>query len=146
MTKTKLTQKQSKQSKELQEKYYRALADYRNLEKRIQKERQVFTQLATASLIDKILGYLDNLDRAINFHPETWLKSLRQQLFDVLSTEGVEEIEAFKLQFNPETMDCVEVVPGNQNIVKNVIQKGYRLNGKIIRPARVEVGSGVKKP
>ena len=43
-------------------------------------------------------------------------------------------------------MDCIEVVPGNQNIVKNVIQKGYRLNGKIIRPVRVEVGSGVKKP
>lgn len=143
MAKTKLAQKQSK---ELQEKYYRALADYRNLEKRIQKERQAFTQLATASLIDKILGYLDNLDRAINFHPETWLKSLRQQLFDILSTEGVEEIKALKLQFNPETMDCIEVVPGNQNIVKNVIQKGYRLNGKIIRPVRVEVGSGVKKP
>jgi len=130
----------------LREKYHRALADYRNLEKRTQKERQIFTQLATASLVDKILSYLDNLDRAIDFHPETWLKSLRQQLLDILSTEGVEEIKALKLQFNPETMDCVEVVPGIQNIVKNVIQKGYLLNGKIIRPVRVEVGSGVKKP
>jgi molecular chaperone GrpE len=129
----------------LREKYHRALADYRNLEKRVQKERQIFTQLASASLVDKILSYLDNLDRAIDFHPETWLKSLRQQLLDILGTEGVQEIKALKLQFNPETMDCVEVVPGTQNIVKNVIQKGYLLNGKIIRPARVEVGSGVKK-
>jgi len=62
----------------------------------------------------------------------------------VLQSEGVEEIEVLGKVFDPEKMDCVTMIRGKKNRVVGVVKKGYSLNGKIIRPAEVEVGCGQK--
>lgn len=127
---------------ELEDSWKRALADYHNLEKRIAKQQQNFVRLANVSLIDKLLGVLDDLERALEHIKDEGLKMVHTQFWDVLSTEGVEEIKAQGEKFDPETMDCVEMVPGPKNKVIKVQLKGYSLNSHVIRPAKVEVGKG----
>ena len=131
--------------KDLENKWKRALADYRNLEKRIEKERSSLVKFLSAGLIDKLLGVLDDLERAEKHLKNKGLTLAVNQFKQVLRTEGVEEIKAQGKAFNPETMDCSEITGGPKNKVVNVIEKGYRIEKKVIRPAKVSVGGGKKK-
>ena len=99
-------------------------------------------RLANASLIDKLLGVLDDLERATNHIKDHGLKLILNQFKSVLETEGVQQIQAKGEEFNPETMDCVDMVPGPKNKVVKVLLKGYKLNDHVIRPAKVQVGKG----
>lgn len=128
--------------KDLENKWKRALADYQNLEKRINAEKEGFVQFANAKLIDKLLGALDDLERAEKHLKNHGLTMAIDQLRSVLATEGVARIKAKGEKFNPETMDCTEMMKGPKNIVVEVIEKGYKLNDKVIRPAKVKVGKG----
>jgi molecular chaperone GrpE len=128
--------------KELEGNWKRALADYQNLEKRIETQQKTFVRLANASLIDKLLGVFDDLQRATEHINDHGLKLVLNQLKSVLGTEGVEEIETDGKEFNPETMDCTEMVPGPENKVVKTLIKGYTLNNHVIRPAKVQVGKG----
>lgn len=138
---TKLT----KQVDDLTEKWKRALADYHNLEKRIKQERQSFIKFSNSSLIDKLLSVVDSLEKTQDHLKDKGLDLAIDQFKSILTSEGVEEIKALKQKFNPETMDCAEVVNGPENIITEVLQKGYYLNGKILRPAKVKVGKDQKK-
>jgi molecular chaperone GrpE len=128
--------------KELEENWKRALADYQNLEKRVSQQQQSFVRLANASLIDKLLGVFDDLERASEHIKDHGLKLILNQFRSVLESEGVKEIETEGKDFDPETMDCTEMVPGPKNKVIKVLLKGYRLNDHVIRPAKVQVGKG----
>jgi molecular chaperone GrpE len=128
--------------KELEENWKRALADYQNLEKRVSQQQKTFVRLANASLIDKLLGVFDDLERASEHVKDHGLKLVLSQFRSVLETEGVKEIETEGKEFDPETMDCTEMVPGPKNKVVKVLLKGYRLNDHVIRPAKVQVGKG----
>jgi molecular chaperone GrpE len=125
---------------QLQNKLNRSLADYSNLEKRIESQRQLFVTLATTSLLSKIIEVLDDLYLSNQHLKNAGLKMVIDKFVSVLESEGIEEIVAEKQTFNPESMDCVEVAPGIQDEVVAVKKKGYRLNGHIIRPAQVIVG------
>jgi len=125
---------------QLQNKLNRSLADYSNLEKRIENQRQLFVTLATTSLLSKIIEVLDDLYLSNQHLKDSGLKMVIDKFVSVLESEGIEEIETEKLTFNPESMDCVEVAPGKQDQVISVKKKGYRLNGHVIRPAQVVVG------
>jgi molecular chaperone GrpE len=127
---------------ELEENWKRAIADYHNLEKRIKDQQKNFVRLANASLIDKLLGALDDLERATLHLKDDGLNIIYEQFWEVLTSEGVSEIKAQGRRFNPETMDCVEMTMGPKNKVTKVQLKGYSLNDQVIRPARVEVGKG----
>lgn len=126
---------------QLQNKLNRSLADYSNLEKRIENQRQLFITLATTSLFSKIIEVLDDLYLSNQHLKDPGLKMIIDKFVSVLEAEGLEEISAEKHVFNPETMDCVEVASGKQDQVISVKKKGYRLNGHVIRPAQVVVGS-----
>ncbi len=128
------------QVKELTEKWKRALADYANLEKRIEQEKSAFVKFASAGLIDKLLSVLDDLERAETHLRDKGLTLALDQLRTVLKTEGVEEIKVEGQKFNPEEMDCQEMTKGEKNKVMKVMEKGYKLNQKILRPAKVKVG------
>lgn len=128
----------------LEENWKRALADYNNLEKRVSDQQQTFVRLANASLVDKLLGVLDDLERAVDHIKDKGLNLVLDQFREVLDSEGVKEIEAKGEEFDPETMDCVEMAPGEENKVVKVQLKGYTLNDHVIRPAKVEVGIGKK--
>lgn len=135
-------EKLRKRVEELENNWRRALADYQNLEKRTVQEREKFVKWANATLIDKLLGVLDTLEKAVDHLKDKGLKSALDQFRIVLESEGLKEVKTVAEEFNPETMDAVEMVKGNKNKVVEVVLKGYMLNDKILRPAKVKVGRG----
>lgn len=125
---------------ELEDKLARTLADYSNLEKRIESQRQFFATLASASIMTKIIDALDDLNLAADHLKDPGLSMALDKLKNVLKTEGLEEIDAQGKEFDPKTMDCVNVAQGTQDLVISVSKKGYILNGECLRPAQVTVG------
>ncbi len=122
----------------------RALADYANLEKRVAREKEEFVKQATAQLMDKLFSVLDDLELCEEHLKDKGVTLVKDRFKEVLESEGVEEIEALGKNFEPETMDAVELVPGQKNRVMEVVLRGYKLNEKVLRPAKVKVGQRKK--
>lgn len=142
MTKTKKTVKITTIDKhqELEDQLKRALADYQNLERRVEEERKLLSQLSAALLIEKLLPILDNLENAQKHLADEGLEIVVKQLKDVLTSEGVAEIQAEGHQFDPKLHEATEVTEGeNDNVVVKVTRKGYKINDKVIRAAQVVV-------
>jgi molecular chaperone GrpE len=144
MAKKKTKQVESK-LEDLENRLKRALADYANLEKRMVREKGDFVKLANAQLLDKMLSVLDDLERSEDHLENKGLSMACDQFREVLASEDVEEIKALGKKFDPETMDAAEIVPGPKNQVVEVVLKGYLLNDRVLRPAKVKVGQGGKK-
>lgn len=127
-------------SKQLEEQLKRALADYQNLERRVEEERRLLGRLSSAILIEKFLPVLDNLENAKKHIDDQGLEMVIRQFKDILKTEGVEEIVAEGSKFDPNLHEATEVVEGqNDGIIARVIRKGYKINNKVLRPAQVLV-------
>jgi len=129
---------------DLDNKWKRAVADYLNLEKRIEKEKQFFVLLANSQLLRNIIDLVDDIDRCSEHLNDQGLCLTRQKFHDLLKNEGVEQINPEAQEFNPEIMEAIEQVPGEKNKVVEVIDPGYKLAEKILRPAKVKVGVGDK--
>ncbi len=127
----------------LDDKFKRALADYQNQEKRHQTQKTFLAKFANEALLDKILPVIDDLERAQAHLHDAGLGHVLKQFQQVLSGEGLTPIESDGADFDPETMDCAEVVAGPKDQVVRTVSKGYRLFEKVLRPAKVEVGNGV---
>jgi molecular chaperone GrpE len=128
------------QIEELNDKLARSLADYVNLEKRIETQRQFFFTMAVSSIIVKMVDILDDLYLAQEHLKDQGLEIAIGKFVSVLKSEGLEEVDVLGKTFNPETMDCVDTCDGKQNTVTSVKKRGYALNGQNIRPAQVVVG------
>ena len=127
-------------NRELEDQLKRALADYQNLERRVEEERRILGQLSSAILIEKFLPVLDNLENAQSHLKDQGLEIVLKQFKDILREENVEEVETEGSQFDPNWHEATEVVEGpNEGMVVKVIRKGYKLNGKVLRPAQVVV-------
>lgn len=120
----------------------RALADYANLEKRVEREKSDFIKLANAQLLDKLLPILDDLGLYEKHLKDKGVSLVYNRFREVLTSEDLEEVKALGEKFDPETMDCVEIVAGPKNQVMEVVLKGYLFNNKVLRPAKVKVGQG----
>lgn len=132
--------KTKKDHKQLEDQLKRALADYRNLERRVEEERKLLGQLSSAILIEKFLPVLDNLENAQAHLNDQGLDMVVKQFKDVLAQEGVEEIEAEGSKFDPKLHEAVETQEGeNDDVVAKVLTRGYKLNGNVLRPAKVVV-------
>jgi len=127
----------------LEEKLARSLADYSNLEKRIDSQRQLFATLATTSILSNMVEVLDNFYLAQKHLNDPGLKMAIDKFDSVLKTEGLEEINPLGLEFDPQSMECIETVEGKENFVIEVKKLGYKLNGHVIRPAQVSVGKNL---
>lgn len=138
MAKTK--KENENKNKELDEKYLRALADYQNLEKRVDREKENFVKFANAVLILKMIPVLDNLERANEHLKDQGIELVIKQFKDALSSEGVKEIEAKGSQFDPQLHEAIEKVSGDEGKVMEVLEKGYLMGEKVIRPAKVKIG------
>lgn len=125
---------------DLENKWKRAVADYINLEKRIEKEKKVLVEFSNAQLLDKILPILDELKICSEHLKDKGLKIVLAKFDEILKSEGIKEIKALAEEFNPELMDAVEIVAGPKDKVVKVVLKGYLLNDKVLRPAKVKVG------
>lgn len=130
-----------------EEQLKRAVADYRNLEKRIQEDGLMVAQYSKAQLVNKILPALDSLDQAVagasgSEAESGWLKGVLmaiKQLRQALAEEGLLEIDTSG-KFDPLLHEAVDVREGENDKILEVVVRGYTLNGKMIRPAKVVVG------
>ncbi len=127
---------------DLEEQLKRAVADYRNLENRNREERLEFIKFANRTLLEQLLPAFDTLLLAEKYAEDENFKITVKHVLDVLKNAGIERIETVGQNYNPTTMEAVEVVDGNEGEVIEETQPGFSLNGKIIRPARVKVGKG----
>lgn len=118
----------------------RALADYQNLERRITEEKGAWIRLANKDLILKLLPVLDNLFLAQKHISDEGLSLSIKKFSDALSEEGVERIETDNKDFDPNTMECVSVVVGEENKVLEEVRPGFIMNETVLRPAQVLVG------
>jgi len=129
----------------LEHKWKRAVADYANLEKRIEKEKQSFVKYSSLKLLEKLLPILDDLEAAEKHLKDQGLILAVNKLREILKIEGVEEIKTQGEEFQPELMEAIEIVEGQKNRVIEVVNKGYLLDDKILRVAKVKVGGGKER-
>ncbi|MCX7912362.1 MAG: nucleotide exchange factor GrpE [Dehalococcoidales bacterium] len=128
----------------------RAQADFINYKRRAEQERQEYAATANASLLQSILPVLDDLERALAQIPEKyahddWVEGIRlveRKFRAVLEANGVKPIAALGMAFDPALHEAVKQEKGEEGIVIAELQKGYTLNNRLLRPARVVVGSG----
>lgn len=129
-----------KQAEEFKNKYLRALADYQNLEKRVNEEKFEIMKMANKNLLVKILPFLDNLEKAEIFIKDEGLKISKNHFLQILKETGLEEIDLLNKDFDPNLAEAVDIVPGKEdNKVMEVLRKGYKFEEKILRVAQVKV-------
>lgn len=126
--------------KNLEDQLKRAVADYRNLENRVQEERIEFVKFANKNLLENLLPAFDTIILASQYSEDQSLQVTVKYLLDILKQAGVEKVETIGQKFDPVTMEAIEVIAGNEGEVVEESQPGFTLHGKILRPARVKVG------
>ncbi len=137
----------------LNDKYLRLAADFDNYRRRTLKERQELILTAGEDLIVGILPVLDDFERAYEMlHKASGDNStaiegtelIYNKLFSFLTSKGLKEIEAVGSELNTDFHEAIAQVPvedpQKKNRIIEVLQKGYTLNGKVIRFAKVVVG------
>lgn len=130
--------------------YLRAQAELSNARKRFEKQRAITYVNANADMVSKLLPVLDDYERALDTVPEAvsedaWYQGIQlvyRKLLGVLEAMGVAEIEAINQPFDPHVHEALgqepsdEVESGN---VSRVMQKGYQIGDRVVRPALVYV-------
>lgn len=132
---------------EHKERYQRLLADFENYKKREEANRVDFKKFASSSLIEKLLPVIDNLDRALAKADENdafveGVLMTRKELMKVLENEGLEEIPSDGCEFDHNVHQAVLAEDSDEvesNHIIETFQKGYKLNGRLLRPAMVKV-------
>lgn len=142
-----------KKSEEYLAGWQRARADFLNYKKEEMERIGEILKYANENFILKILPILDNFEKAAKEIPEDKKKDkflegllqLKNQLRDFLKSQGVEEIKTLGEKFDPNLHEVTEPVAAEvqvgkeSGIIIEEVQKGYKLPGKVIRPARVKV-------
>lgn len=134
-----------KEAEEWKNKYLRALADYQNLVKRTEEDMRDMRLYATEQFLRKLLPVVDTLEIAMHHVKDEGLDLAIKELHAVLNVYGVEKIDVVGKPFDPHVMDCIEVVEGEKDHVVKVLNAGYRMHGKLLRPSKVQVGGGIQK-
>jgi len=128
--------------------YLRALADYENYRRRVERERATAARSGKREIILSLLEVLDGFDRAlqhISDDPSSvsdGVQALHRKLLGLLKEQGVTPLKSLGEPFNPELHDAIgsvqseEVEPG---AVAEEVQRGYRWGDDLLRPARVRV-------
>ncbi len=135
--------------------WHRSAADFANYKRRTDEERATLAQFSNALLIGKVLGVLDDFDRALENVPadahDPWVEGVRlteRKLRNVLESEGVTPIEAVGEPFDPNLHEAVvheETADHPDNQVIGELQRGYRLHDRVIRPSLVRVANNPKE-
>lgn len=131
------------------EKYVRLMAEFQNYKKRVAKEKNDIREYATEKLVMELLPVLDNFERALaasaEDDPAGYAKGMElifTQMVTELQKSGLAEVEAEGQDFDPTKHNAV-MTEENEELesgkVSKVLQKGYALNDKVIRPSMVAV-------
>jgi len=132
------------------DKYLRTVADLDNYKKRAARERADYIKYANENILKGLISILDNMERAREHAGnskdfDSFLEGLdliQGQFRDLLARFGVETIETKDREFDPNVHEAVMSVPGsgkNDNHIVEEFEKGYILNGRLLRPAKVSV-------
>ena len=130
--------------------YTRKLAEFQNFTKRKENEVAEMRKYASEGIIVKLLDNIDNLERAVDASKESQnfdsliegVDMILNNLKNLLTEEGVEEIEAAGKEYDPyehKAMITENKEELDDNVVVQVFQKGYKMKGKVVRPAMVTV-------
>jgi len=133
--------------------WQRAAADFQNYRRRTEQERDATLGLANEALLSKLLGHVDDFDRALaNMPPELqdvgWVEgiiAIDRKLRQLLDSEGLTPIEAVGRPFDPHEHEAVvreERSDVAEGIVTAELQRGYRIRDRVLRPAMVVVATG----
>jgi molecular chaperone GrpE len=138
----------------LEDRLLRLAADFDNYKKRVARERQELVTLANERLVKELLPILDDLERALVAaaeHEEARLEEgvrlVRRELGALLERNGVKEIDTDGA-FDPNVHEALLVQPSeaDEGAVIDVVQKGYTLGDRVVRPARVVVAGPPPAP
>jgi molecular chaperone GrpE len=133
--------------------WQRMKADFVNAQRIAEEDRKKILKFAKEDVLQELLPVLDSFEMAFS-HKESWEKAdkvwrdgmerVHNQLLSILSANGLEEFNPLGETFDPAAHIAVQSVPAraaaDDHTVMAVLQKGYRLNGKVVRPAKVAVG------
>jgi len=124
------------------QKYLLLYSDFENYKRRTQKEKEEYSSVANKKILLDILPTLDNFERAGAL--EDGIQLIYDNLKKTLTKSGLKEVEAKGLVFDPDMMEAITQIAADVDMVGkivDVVEKGYMLNGKIIRFAKVVVGA-----
>lgn len=136
----------NERAEDFENKYLRAHAEMQNIQRRANEERQSLQRYRSQDLAKKILPSLDNLERALQVEGLTedvkkGIEMVRDSLIQALKEEGVEEVSLES--FDPNLHMAVQTVPADDenpaDSIAQVLQKGYKLHERLLRPAMVVV-------
>src|SRR5437763_12762193 len=142
-------QKLKEERDSLYERLLRKQAEFDNYKKRVDRERSEFVQSASADLMKELLNALDSFDMAIR-NASTDERTLQgfqliyKQLLDTMGRFGLKAIEAQGQKFDPNFHQAVTTTPTDgveENTILDEMRKGYLLNGRLLRPAMVNVAT-----
>lgn len=143
-------QEAEKKAAENYDKYLRSVAEFDNYRKRAIREKADAINYGNEKLLQDVLPLLDGIDRALDQADKagdfeafkTGLRLLREQFAGCLKKHGVESIDTLRQDFDPnlhEAMLQVDSPDHEHNKVVNEFEKGFLLNGRLLRPAKVSV-------
>ncbi len=130
------------------ERYMRLMAEFQNYKRRAAKEKTDTLQYANEKIVADILPVLDNFERALTTETEDiegYTKGMQlifEQLYKALENAGLEEIKALDEDFDPNVHNAVmtdNVEDKDDGKITKVLQKGYKLRDKVVRPSMVAV-------
>jgi molecular chaperone GrpE len=130
--------------------WQRAEADFSNYKKRTEQERDELRRFGNVSLIINLLPVIDDFERAFgsldaNLAGLSWFDGIiliYRKLQQLLENAGVRPIEADGEAFDPRLHEAVAHVDGDEGKVVSVVQRGYKMHDRVLRPAMVVVGKG----
>lgn len=146
-------EKAQAEAEQFRDRYLRAMADMDNFRKRSVREREEMSKFGIGQFIEKLLPVVDHFElglQAARQHPEAkpvteGFEMVSRQLERVLTDSGVEAEDPLGEAFDPQQHECIAHQPSpevDEDHVMAVVKKGYRLNGRLLRPASVVVSSG----
>lgn len=138
---------QKKAYGELNDRFLRLAADFENFRRRTEKERESIIALANERFAVDLLEVMDNFERALksdDSHLREGLEQIWQLMSAQLQRHGIKPIDSLKKSFNPAEHDAIAHVPSGdpEGTVIDEVSRGYRMNGKVIRHAKVAVSKG----
>lgn len=138
-----------KEKDEWKDKCLRAMAEMHNARKRLEKEREEFIRFALSEFLKELLSVVDNFERALESRDESngrpfqeGVTLIYRQLMDLLRKQGVKPVENRDNKFDPNVHQALvsEEVEGiNEPEIAEILQKGYWLHDRLLRPALVKV-------
>ena len=140
--------RKAEEADKLYEKLVRLQADFENYKKFTERQKTEYLKFGTQRILKEIIKIYDDLKRAIKDHEDSplicGLKLILNNFSALLKGEGVEPIPAEGELFNPDRHECMMVeddpsVP--EGTITGVLEEGYYLNGKVLRPSKVKIKS-----